>query len=193
MRYDLPVSMELGGREYRIDADFRTALEIIAILNDPGLTPREQISLALLFFYPEFGQIPQSDYQQAVEECFRFLSGGERPRPGPVLMSWEQDFPYIIAPVNRVVGKEIRSEPFFHWWSFLGAYREIGDCLFSQIVRIRSLRAAGKRLDPAQEEWYRANRDLVDLKTPITPGEEALLRLWGGPERLEVAHETTSI
>ena len=65
--------------------------------------------------------------------------------------------------------------------------------LFSQIVRIRSLRAAGKRLDPAQEEWYRANRDLVDLKTPITPGEEALLRLWGGPERQEVAHETTSI
>ena len=67
MRYDLPVSMELGGREYRIDADFRTALEIIAILNDPGLTPREQISLALLFFYPEFDQIPPEDYQQAVE------------------------------------------------------------------------------------------------------------------------------
>lgn len=193
MRYDLPVSVRLGEREFRIDADFRTALEIIGILNDPELTPREQISLALLFFYPEFGQIPPGDYQQAVEECFRFLSGGEQPRPGPVLMSWEQDFPYIIAPVNRVVGKEIRSEPFFHWWSFLGAYREIGDCLFSQIVRIRSLRAAGKRLDPAQEEWYRANRDLVDLKTPITPGEEALLRLWGGPERQEVANETTSI
>lgn len=193
MRYDLPVSVELAGREYGIDADFRTALEIIGILNDRELTQREQISLALLFFYREFEKIPQEDYQQAVEGCFSFLSGGEQPRPGPVLMSWEQDFPYIIAPVNRVVGKEIRSERFFHWWSFLGAYREIGDCLFSQIVQIRSLRAAGKRLSREQELWYRANRELVELKTPMSPGERELLQLWGGPEKQEAAHETITI
>ena len=179
MRYDLPESVVLNGETYRINADFRAALDILEILNDPELSGRERISLALLYFYPEFPRMSPACWQQAVEECFRFLAGDEEPRPGPVLMDWQQDFPYIIAPVNRVVGREVRGEAFFHWWSFLGAYREMGQCLFTQMVAIRSKRAKGQKLDPAEERWYRENRALVDLKPRFSRGEEELMKTWG--------------
>lgn len=180
MNYELPTKLKIGSRDYRINADFRTALDIFEVLNDPELSRGEQIWLALGFFYPEAAEIPTGDLTEAAEQCFRFLAGGREQKGGPVLMDWERDFQWIVGPVNRVVGKEIRSEEFFHWWSFLGAYMEMGDCLFAQIVRIRSRRAAGKKLDKADEEWYRQNRELVELPQKCTGEEKELLKLWGG-------------
>ena len=95
-------------------------------------------------------------------------------------MDWSQDFRYIAAPINRVLGKEIREMEYLHWWTFISAYYEIGDCLFAQIVRIRSLKAKGKPLDKTDQEWYRDNRELVDLKTSFTEAEDAVVNAWLG-------------
>lgn len=95
-------------------------------------------------------------------------------------MDWEQDFKYIVAPINRVTGTEIRSIEYMHWWTFIAAYYEIGDCTFAQIVRIRDKKARGKPLDKTEQDWYRKNRNLVDLKTKYTQEDEETLRLWGG-------------
>ena len=94
-------------------------------------------------------------------------------------MDWEQDFQYIVAPVNRVMGKEIRSMDYLHWWTFISAYYEIGDCLFAQIVRIRERKAKGKPLDKSDQDFYRRNREIVDLKTTYTEQEDAILKQWG--------------
>lgn len=180
MNYGLPMSVTLGGREYAINADFRAALDIFEVLNDPELEEKEKIQLVLGFFYPRVAEIPRELLQTALEECFRFLAGGREEKPGKSLMSWQQDFPYIIAPVNRVVGREIRGEAFFHWWSFLAAYMEIGECVFSRIVGIRAAKAAGKKLDRADEEWYRQNREIVELRQQFTRDEDILMNIWGG-------------
>lgn len=183
MRYDLPHAVRLRGKEFRINADFRAALDIFEVLNDPELSQQERLTLALGFFYPEVEKIPEDCLEQAVAECFRFLSGGQEEKEenkGPVLMSWEQDFPLIIAPINRVVGREIREEPFFHWWSFLGAYMEIGECLFARVVSIREKRRSGRKLDKADEEFYRKNREMVELPQRLTTDEKELLKHWGG-------------
>jgi hypothetical protein len=95
-------------------------------------------------------------------------------------MDWEQDFQYIVAPINRVVGQEIRSIPYLHWWSFVSAYYEIGDCFFAQIVRIRNKKAKGALKDKADKEFYKENRSLIDFKTNYTSAEEAMLKNWGG-------------
>ena len=121
------------------------------------------------------------DYRAALERCFWFIGGGgeeQSSRPAPKLMDWEQDFRYIVAPINRVLGQEIRAAEYLHWWTFLAAYYEIGDCLFAQIVRIRAKRAKGQPLDKADAAWYRENRELVDLKAQYTQGEEELLKQW---------------
>lgn len=127
--------------------------------------------------------MPVEDWQEAAKQCIWFINCGEnerRQRPAPRLMDWSQDFRYIAAPINRVLGKEIREMEYLHWWTFISAYYEIGDCLFAQIVRIRSMKAKGKPLDKADQAWYQDNREMVDLKTSFTEAEDAVVNAWLG-------------
>ena len=95
-------------------------------------------------------------------------------------MDWEQDYGLMIAPINRVIGREIRAMEYMHWWTFLAAYQEIGDCTFAQVVRIRYRLARGKTLDKSDREWYRKNRHLVDFKRKYTSADDELMKEWGG-------------
>ena len=184
MIYELPKSLEVCGTVYEIHSDFREILDILEVLNDVELKEQERGFITLLFFYPDFEYMPQEHYQEAIKQCFWFINGGgyedQTEKNAPRLMDWEQDFQYIIAPINHVIGREIRADAYLHWWTFLSAYMEIGECTFAQIVRIRDAKNRGKKLDESDREWYRKNRKLVDLKTKYTSREENLLNLWGG-------------
>lgn len=181
MIYSLPTSQTLGGKEYEIRSDFRAVLDICAALNDPELSPAEQAEVALTIFYTNVEEIPPEFLKEALERCFDFIACGEEnpKRRSPKLMDWEQDFKHIVPAVNRVLGQEIRALPYLHWWTFIGAYNEIGDCLFAQIVGIRSKKAHGKRLEKCEQEWYRANRNLVDFKRNYTEAEKSALAALG--------------
>ena len=112
-----------------------------------------------------------------------FINGGRDNSeidPGPVLYDWEQDWNLIVAPVNHVLGHECRSMEYLHWWTFLGAFAEIGECAFAQVVHIRSQLKSGKSLDKADREWYEKNKNLVNMKTRFTAEELAELEKWGG-------------
>ena len=50
---------------------------------------------------------------------------------------------------------------------------EIGDSLFSQTLSIRKKKMEGKHLEKWEREWYRQNKDLVDLKKRYTSEEKA--------------------
>ena len=178
----LPTSVDIDGTEYEIRSDYRAALDICMAMADAELDEQDKALTMLDIFYPSFDDMPTAHYQQAIERCLWFINcgGGETERQHIKLMDWEQDFKYIVAPINRVTGREIRSIEYMHWWTFIAAYYEIGDCTFAQIVRIRDKKAIGKPLDKTEQEWYRKNRHLVDLKTKYTQEDEDILRLWGG-------------
>lgn len=189
MSYALPKSVVIGGRDFPIRYDYRVILDIFEAMNDPELTDQERALAVLQMFYVDFGAV--EDYEAAIRECFWFINGGkyeDSSKKKPRLVAWEQDFPYIAAPINRVLGYEIRAVEYdpetntggLHWWTFLSAYMEIGDCLFAQVVGIRSKKARGKKLDASDQEFYRRNRDLVDIKARYTEAEEELLKQWTG-------------
>ena len=179
-RYELPVTAEIGGKDYEIRSDYRAVLDIISIMNDAELTDEERAWMCLNIFYPAFEDMPQADYQEAINYMYWFVSGGEEQTEErkPKLVDWDQDFPIIVGPVNKVLGKEIRDLDYLHWWTFLSAYYEIGDCLFSQVVGIRSKKARHKSLDKQDQEFYRRNRKLIDLKVTETEEEKALFNEW---------------
>lgn len=177
MIYDLPESVTLGGQEYPIFSDFRNVLEIFETLNDRRLTDEEQMKYALGDFYQDLESIPQTLIPEACSKMFWFIRGGEPERNDrrPILMSWEKDFPLIIGPVNKALGMEVREQKHLHWWTFLGAYMSLGDCLFSQIVGIRKKQAEHKKLDKWEQKFVKENPELVALKEgpKYTPAEEA--------------------
>lgn len=182
MIWDLPTSIEIRGTEYTIRSDYRDILEICIALDDPELSEAEQALVAIGIFYPDIDDMPQEHIEEAIKKCFEFISGGSYYGSGqksPKLVDWEKDFRIIVAPVNRVMGKEIRALEYLHWWTFLSAYNEIGgDCTFAQVVSIRDKQARHKTLDKQEKEWLRRNRELVEIKRKYTEAEEELIKQW---------------
>lgn len=175
--YDLPASVNVGGRDFAIRTDYRAILDIVAAMNDPELTEEDRTVVALGIFYED--EIPE-DLQEAVDKCLWFISGGDdkkADKPQPKLVDWEKDFKWIAAPITKAFGQDVRAVK-MHWWTFLAYYYEIGECTFSQIVKIRSARATGKKLDKDDLDWARKNADLVYIEQKYSQAEEDLISAW---------------
>lgn len=200
MRYGLPKTVEIDGEEFAIRYDYRVILDVFEAMNDPDSSEEERALDVLQIFYIAFDDL--TDYDAAMKAMFCFINGGEEPQKqkGPHLVDWPMDFPRIIAPVNRVLGYEVRAVDYdietntggVHWWTILSAYAEIGDCLFAQIVRIRDKKAKGKPLDKSDREFYRKNRDIIDIKQNYSEAENNLVNLWTG-EKNRTAPETGTV
>lgn len=163
----LPMAAEFGGMEYKINADFRDVLEIIDYLTDEKRPEFLRWQIALGLFYD--GVIPHVYHQDAMKYLADFISYGEKnSKPGPKLIDWQLDANMIVADINKVAGKEIRALSFLHWWTFLSYFYGIGEGQLSTVVSIRSKKAKGKKLEKWEQEYYSANKSLIDLKHPET-------------------------
>lgn len=180
MTYTLPTTLTIGEREYDIRTDYRVILELLEVLNDPDFSDEEKAQATIVTIFPDWEQI--TDYQEALKQSIWFIDMGQPiGKKSARLVDWEKDYPYIIAPINRVLGYECRSVEYLHWWTFMGAYMEIGgDCAFSQIVNLRSKIAKGKKLEKYEREWLRQNRELVNLPQRYTAEDEEMLKKWTG-------------
>lgn len=180
MNWELPYSVEVQSVTYPIRTDYRCILDILTDLSDPEADGEDRAAAVLIGLYPDFDDMPPEHYDDAIREGMRFINcdAKEAPHKAPRLVDWEQDYNLMIAPINRVMGKEIREVEYIHWWTFLAAYQEIGDCTFAQVVRIRDHLARGK-MDKSDWEWYRKNRHLVDFKRKYTEAEDAEAKKWG--------------
>lgn len=187
--YGLPKSVMIAGKELAIRYDYRVALEIIQMLQDTDLSTEDKGEALLTMFYVNPEEI--TDYKQAVKECFLFLNCGKEDNGShkPKLVDWEQDFEFIIAPINRVLGYEVRGVEYdvenntggLHWWTFISAYMEIGgDCTLAQIINIRGKLKKGSKLEKHEKQWYRQNADIVNMKTHYSDMEKELLKEWTG-------------
>ena len=79
----------------------------------------------------------------------------------------------IVADVNKVAGTEIRALPFLHWWTFVSYFNAIGEGQLSTLVSIREKLRKGKKLEKWDQEYYRKNKDKVDLKKRYSAEELA--------------------
>ena len=68
---------------------------------------------------------------------------------------------------------DVRSLPYVHWWTFLGAFGEIGEGLFSQVVHIRHKLNHSKKLDKSEKEFLKKNKELIILRTAEEQAEIA--------------------
>ena len=175
----LPEALTVGGEERPIRTDYRVALDCFLALADNDLDAENKLLEVLDCLYVD--EVPPEYMQEALEKAFWYLRGGEEERSNkksPQLVSWAQDFNLIASPISKDLGRDIRGIEHYHWWSFLSAYMSIGDCLFAQVVSIRSKLASGKSLDKSDREFYRKNKDIIDIKQKMTNAETALVDEW---------------
>lgn len=172
--WEIPTSLNVGGAEYKIRSDYRAILDILKFFNDPEYDQEEKWEICLDILYEDFESMPRKDWQEAEEKAAEFIDMGIKDdgKKRPHTMDWEQDAAIIIPPINRVLGKEIRLLPYLHWWTFLGAYMEIGESLFSQVLNIRNKKAKNKRLEKWEADFYAENKRLVDLNVKTVKRSE---------------------
>lgn len=181
MMWDLPLSVEIDGKEYEIrnNCDYRVVLDVISALNDDDLKMENRLQCAVFIFYEDLTGC--KDIKKAAKEMMRIINNGEEETDNnkPSIMDWEYDFKQIAPPISRVLGYDVRTpEKYCHWWSFLGAYMEIGsECAFSTIISIRDKRAKGKKLEKWENDFIREHRKMIDLPRKLTAEEQEWLDL----------------
>lgn len=163
--WELPICLSVGGENWKIRTDFRAILDIIKYFNDPEYEPDEQWEICLDILYEDYAQMPYSIRNEAAEKAVEFIDMGIKDdgKRKPHTMDWEQDAVIIIPAVNKVIGRDVRSMEYLHWWTFLSAYMEIGESLFSEVLNIRQKKAKGKKLEKYEQEFYKENKKIIDL------------------------------
>lgn len=180
--WELPTSITVKGHEYPIRTDFRAVLDLLTALSDKDMQGESEeetnlihAELILQIMFVDYESIPNEDINECILKISEFVDMGistDDNKPHPKVMDWEQDATLIIPAVNKVVGREIRADKYMHWWTFLSAYLEIGECTFSHILSIRQKKASGKKLEKWEQEYIRDNKNLVLLHEKLTDEEK---------------------
>ena len=163
--YTIPTSIIIEGKKYKIrnNGDYRVILDCFRALGDIELTAQERLLAALIIFYEDFNTIDDINndiINSLVTEMYNFFNCGSNTvgtQTNKKLIDWEQDEQLICSAVNNVCNKEIRLEPYIHWWTFMGYFTAVGESPISTIIHIRDKILSGKRLEKAEREYRSSN------------------------------------
>lgn len=179
MIWSLPISVEIDRTEYAIrnKCDYRVILDVISALNDEEIDMQHRLECALFIFYEDLTGL--KDFQAAVIEMMKIINLGNEVKEEerkPRFMEWEHDFAQLAPPISRVLGYSVRdTNHYTHWYDFIGAYMEIGECAFATIISIRNKRLKGKKLEKWEQDFYTENRKTIDLPLNLTEDEREWL------------------
>ena len=178
--WELPTSISVNNTEYAIRTDYRAVMDLLTAFSDKEMLGESEdetnIIRALLVLNILFiDEVKPEDQNEAIKKAIEFIDMGiesSRDVKKPTLMDWDQDAPLIIPAINKVLGREIRADKYMHWWTFLSAYMEIGECSFTHIINIRDKKAKGKKLEKWELEYIQEHKDIVLLKEKLTEKEQ---------------------
>ena len=184
--WDYPLFVTIDGERFEIEnnCDYRVILDCIGCYEDNNLDLITQHQSALIIFYKEPQKI--KNVEEAVKQMIRVIdcqseeefaeNSTEQSELQPRLMSWKKDFKFIAPAVSRVLGYDVRTpDKFTHWWSFYGAFLEIGECYWQTIISIRKKKMYGQKLEEWEQKIYRENKKDIDLPQNLTDEEREWL------------------
>ena len=184
--WDYPLFVTIDGKKFEIEnnCDYRVILDCIGCYEDDNLDLATQHQSALIIFYKEPHKI--KNVEEAVKQMIRVIdcqseedfteNSTEQSKPQPRLMHWGKDFKFIAPAVSRVLGYDVRTpNKFTHWWSFYGAFLEIGECYWQTIISIRKKKMYGQKLEEWEQKVYKENKKDIDLPQNLTDEEKEWL------------------
>lgn len=120
---DPPVTAEVNGREYSIDADFRVVLSYLRLLDDKDTSDQDKTTLALVLFFGE--KIRSDDVEELVKFLRWYINRGEEPEPVDPEKPKPPRYFDILIDSGRIYSaffhiyhinlRDVR----MHWWIFM--------------------------------------------------------------------------
>lgn len=181
--YTIPTSIDIDGKQFKIrnNGDYRMVLDCFSALNDAELNTEERLFCSLIIFYEDLNDLPDiqllPDLEVAIVEMFKFFNCGSSAentkKVSHKLIDWDADSQLICSAINRVAGTEVRAEKYMHWWTFMGYYSAIGECLLSTVVSIRDKLIRGKKLEKTEREFKQQNPQYFVWDSSTSEDKEA--------------------
>lgn len=173
----LPETLEIYGREYPVNSDFRPCLSTILAFEDEELADIEKQQVLLTNLYLEM----PDDLAAAYEKAIWFLNGGQESKGDSSdmrLYSFSKDAGLIFAAFRQTHGIDLQKVEHLHWWEFMTLFMDLGqNTTFCELTSLRKRVKTGK----ATKEEKAMARDMGDMFTlpdydDRTPEEKAAER-----------------
>lgn len=143
MRY--PEYAKVGEKLYKIDTDFKTAIQCQNIAQSNVRDEERAIAIIYLLFGDEGLDNPQ-DYEELLEKAMYFLSCGKEleQNQSDMDMDFNQDEAYIKASFYTDYGIADIYKTDMHWWEFMDLMNGLKeDCVLNRVREIRMYDTSG--------------------------------------------------
>ena len=162
-----PEYVKIGDKKYKINSDFRVALECNKIAEDRSISDTERAMAIIYKLYGDEGLNDYENHSELLRLGLKFLSLGkeiEKPEEEPD-MDFEQDMDYIETSFISDYGIDLSKEK-MHWWKFYNLINglsnsELGNCCV--LNRVRNLR----RFDPSTIKDSKERQKIIDAKKSV--------------------------
>ena len=173
-----PESVEVNGREYRINTDFRVVLSYFRLFEEKDKDDSEKAFLALRLFFGD--EIYREDCQGLIQKIGWFVSRGQEPKKSKKqerVFDMDVDAGRIFAAFFQVYRINLRAgKDGLHWWTFCELLEALPDGThMSEVVRIRS-RKFDKNMSPAERNELQRAKERYRIGEP----EDAMSVLFKG-------------
>lgn len=170
----LPDSVEIDGKAYAINTDFRISIMFELLMQDDELDDAEKTMQALKLYYPV---IPPNK-AKAVEKIIWFYrcgkesqnateTGGKKQKP---VYSFDYDDGYIYEAFLQQYDIDLQDIEDFHWWKFRSLFKGLSDDTeFVKIMGYRSVKITSK-MSKEQKQFYKKMQSIHAL--PVSHKEE---------------------
>ena len=162
-----PEYVKIGDKKYKINTDFRIAIECNKIATDETIKDSERTLAIIYKLFGDEGLNSPEDYNKLIELGLKYLSMGEEIEKNndEPDMDFEQDMDYIVTSFISDYGKDITKEK-MHWWTFMNLMNglsnsEFGNCCI--LNRIRNIR----NMDPKEIKDKKARDKLIKAQKKV--------------------------
>ncbi len=158
----LPNYLEVEGKKYPIDTDFRTWVTVF-----DAASKESSLCDLVIFVFPLIfsnGKIP-ADIFKTLEAIGAFLCPFENRRKNgddsSPLLSFTLDSPYIYSAFLSQYAIDLTKED-LHWWQFLSLLLSLNRCTLQEIIKIRGMKPS-EISDPLERARIRRLKGLYRI------------------------------
>lgn len=178
----LPDTVEVDGREFSINSDFRAGVLFEMLIYDDEVRPEAKMEQMFEIYFGESQNVPKT--KEAIDAVLAFYrcekrenraaqrlakrtDGGQRTKR---IYDFEYDDAYIYAAFLSEYGIDLNSVEYLHWWKFSAMFSALGD--ERKICKIMSYRAADLSKIKNKQEKERIARLKVIYALPHAASKE---------------------
>lgn len=173
----LPTAVEVGGKMYDINTDYRTAIKLELIISNIEIDDSEKVLQALLLFYDDINALPD-DLSQALTAIMDFYRCDKENSTESIkahnkrtqIYSFDYDAPYIYAAFLEQYSVDLAFEDSLHWWRFKAMFDSLSEnTQFVKIMGYRSM-VITNDMSPQQKDFYRRMQKMYAI--PLSKNEK---------------------